>query len=82
MRRWAPTTRPASTTSAATASSNSRRASPTSPRPAASPRHTLRPADLVAAAFLETEADIDAFLSTLHAELKAALDRGQRIQIR
>ena len=54
----------------------------TSRRPAAKPRHTLRPADLVAAAFLETEADIDAFLSTLHAELKAALDRGQRIQIR
>jgi hypothetical protein len=41
-----------------------------------------RAADLVAAAFLETEDDIDAFLSRLQAELKAALDRGQRIQIR
>ena len=50
--------------------------------PAAKPRHTLRPADLVSAAFLETEDDIDAFLSKLQAELKAALDRGQRIQIR
>ena len=44
------------------------------------PRHTLRPASLAPAAWLDSEADVTAFLEALKAELTAA--RGERIQIR
>ena len=40
------------------------------------------PVENVTAAWPENEADITAFLDKLKAELKAALERGERIQIK
>lgn len=42
----------------------------------------LKPAVLVDQAYLETPADVDAFVAKLRAELNAALGRGERIEIR
>jgi hypothetical protein len=50
--------------------------------PPAKPRAQIRPADFVTTAWLENEADITAFLDELKAELNAALERGERIQIK
>ena len=52
------------------------------PLPPPKPRKDIRPADLVKTPCLETEDDINTFLHALRTELKASLDRGERIHIR
>ena len=52
------------------------------PLPPPKPRKDIRPADLVKTPCLETEDDINTFLDALRTELKASLDRGERIHIR
>ena len=52
------------------------------PLPPPKPRREIRPAEFVQTGWLETEADIAAFLDRLRTELKSSLDRGERIHIR
>lgn len=42
----------------------------------------VRPADIAQAAYLETQADVDAFLAALRTELEKAIGRDERVQIR
>ena len=55
---------------------------PDPPLPPPKPRREIRPAEFVQTGWLETEADIAAFLDRLRSELKSSLDRGERIHIR
>jgi hypothetical protein len=52
------------------------------PLPPPKPRREIRPAEFVQTGWLETEADIAAFLDRLREELKSSLNRGERIHIR
>jgi hypothetical protein len=45
-------------------------------------QRVVRPAEISQAAYLETQADVDAFLAALRVELEKALSENQRIQIR
>jgi len=51
-------------------------------KPIVKPRCIVKPAELVAATYLETSKDIEKFLSELRERLTAAIRAGQRIQIR
>jgi len=46
------------------------------------PRYILKPAELVASAYLETEEDMERFLKELRERLAKAIQAGQRIQTR
>ncbi len=52
------------------------------PKPTVKPLQVVKPAELVAQTYLETDGDIEAFLSTLREKLKAAIAENKRIQIR
>ena len=54
----------------------------TVPVPVVKPRCVIKPADLVAVAYLETNDEVDAFLAELKTKLEQAIASGQRIQIR
>jgi hypothetical protein len=49
---------------------------------AAKPLRVIKPAELATQSYLETDADIEAFLETLRKALKAAVSEHNRIQIR
>ena len=51
-------------------------------KPAIRPRRVVSPVKLVKSAYLESQADVDAFLDDLREELTAALARNERIEIR
>ena len=51
-------------------------------KPAVKPRRVVSPVRLVKSTYLESEADVDAFLDDLRAELTDALARNERIEIR
>ena len=51
-------------------------------KPAIRPRRVVSPVKLVKSAYLESQADVDAFLDDLRTELTAALARNERIEIR
>ncbi len=52
------------------------------PRPAPKPLKVIKPAELATQTYLETEADIDAFIEALRKALTAAVSDNKRIQIR
>jgi hypothetical protein len=52
------------------------------PKVTVKPRYILKPAELVASTYLETEDDVERFLKELRARLAKAIQAGQRIQIR
>lgn len=52
------------------------------PKPAPKPLAVIKPADLATQTYIETEADIDAYLDALRKALKAAVSENKRIQIR
>jgi len=52
------------------------------PKVTVKPRYILKPAELVASAYLETEEDMERFLKELRERLAKAIQAGQRIQIR
>ena len=54
----------------------------TPPPPAVRPRKVIKPADLSPKPYLESQADVDAFLATLRQQLESALAKEERIQIR
>jgi hypothetical protein len=51
-------------------------------KPAAKPLRVIKPAELATQSYLETDADIEAFLEALGKALKAAISEHNRIQIR
>ena len=51
-------------------------------KPVVKPRRVVSPVDLVKSAYLESQADVDAFLDDLRRELTDALARNERIEIR
>ena len=55
---------------------------PEKPKVTVKPRYILKPAELVASAYLETEEDMERFLKELRDRLAKAIQAGQRIQIR
>lgn len=54
----------------------------TAPAPTVKKQRVVKPAELVVATYLETQADVDAFLATLRQELEKAIASNERIQIR
>ena len=54
----------------------------TPPPPAVPPRKVIKPADLSPKPYLESQADVDAFLAALRQQLESALAKDERIQIR
>ena len=52
------------------------------PPPAVRPRKVIKPADLSPKPYLESQADVDAFLAALRQQLESALAKEERIQIR
>ena len=52
------------------------------PTPALKKKHLVEPSKLVQLRYLETKADVEAFLESLRAELEQAIDRNERIEIR
>lgn len=54
----------------------------TPPPPAVRPRKVIKPADLSPKPYLESRADVDAFLAALRQQLESALANEERIQIR
>ena len=46
------------------------------------PRRVISPSNLVKATYLETQADVEAFLEDLRAELADAISKNERIEIR
>jgi hypothetical protein len=55
--------------------------SPNVPAPAAKPTRVIRAAELSAKTYLETEADIDAYVSRLREALVAAINSGQKARV-
>jgi hypothetical protein len=53
-----------------------------SPPPVVKKQRVVKPAELVPTTYLETQADVDAFLSQLRVELEKAIASKERIQIR
>ena len=51
-------------------------------KPAVKPRRVVSPAELVKSPYLESQADVDAFLDDLRRELTDALAKNERIEIR
>ena len=56
--------------------------SPEKPKVTVKPRYILKPAELVASTYLETEEDMERFLKELRESMAIAIKAGQRIQIR
>jgi hypothetical protein len=54
---------------------------PNVPPPAAKPTKVIRAADLSAKSYLETEADVEAFVTQLRAELLSAVRAGQKARL-
>ena len=54
---------------------------PNLPLPAAKTTRVVRAADFSSTAYLETEAEVDAYISNLEAELLAAIHAGQRARV-
>ena len=52
------------------------------PKPILKKKRVVEPAKLVASPYLETQADVEAFLKTLRSELEQALSKDERIEIR
>ena len=52
------------------------------PKPALKKKRVVEPAKLVTSSYLETQADVEAFLKTLRSELEQALTKDERIEIR
>lgn len=52
------------------------------PTPVLKKKRVVEPAKLVASPYLETQADVEAFLKTLRSELEQALTKDERIEIR
>ena len=52
------------------------------PKPKVKTRRVVEPKSLWTGGFIETPADIEAFLTKLRAELEAALDADERVQIK
>jgi hypothetical protein len=57
-------------------------AGPVASVPALKKKRLVEPSKLVQLRYLETKADVDAFLERLRAELEQAIDRNERIEIR
>ena len=52
------------------------------PKPTVKPQRIIRPSELTTQTYLETSADVDAFLASLKQQLEEAIARSERIQIR
>ncbi|MCS6320325.1 MAG: hypothetical protein H8K05_21660, partial [Nitrospira sp.] len=52
------------------------------PKPILKKKRGVEPAKLVASPYLETQADVEAFLKTLRSELEQELTKDERIEIR
>jgi hypothetical protein len=52
------------------------------PKPSVKPQRIIRPTELTSQTYLETSAEIDAFLASLKKQLEEAIARNERIQIR
>jgi len=52
------------------------------PRPYVKPRRILKAASLSPKDFLETQADIEAYLTKLRQALEASIEKGERVEIR
>lgn len=53
-----------------------------SPKPVVKPQRIIKPAELTTQTYLETQADVEAFLESLKSQLEIAIANNERIQIR
>jgi hypothetical protein len=52
------------------------------PKPAVKPKRIIKPSELVTSTYIETDAEVDQFVTTLRDKLKAAIAQNERIEIR